>query len=112
MRPVIFSIVLALAGLCVSSAIVSAQETGDGCSRDRYGRLYCAPGARPGVPLYYSDGRARRHRYGETGDGCSSSGWCEPGARPGVPLYGSDGPGRRYYPSEGPYYGRRYYRAW
>jgi len=50
MRKLLFT-ALALSVLGLSAPVANAQETGDGCSN----RGWCEPGARPGVPRYYSD---------------------------------------------------------
>lgn len=48
MRSLLFAALL-LAALAMTGSSASAA---DGCGYDRYGRLYCAPGAYPGVPYY------------------------------------------------------------
>jgi len=64
MRTLLFA-VLALGTLGVSTADAQyrGRETGDGCSNSGW----CEPGARPGVPRYYSDngryGRYNRRHY-------------------------------------------------
>ena len=68
-----------LAVACVLGILVMAGQqasAADGCSYDAYGRLYCMPGAQPGVPYGYSgDGYGRpyyyRHRYDEPDPGAA-----------------------------------------
>lgn len=38
-------------------------QAADGCSYDYYGRLYCMPGARPGLPYGYGRGYYREYDY-------------------------------------------------
>src|SRR5262245_3866541 len=89
-RLLLAALAVAAIGASTANAQYWGRETGDGCSNNGW----CEPGARPGVPRYYSDiGRYRgRYRGPETGDGCSNNGWCERGARPGVPRYYSNVP--------------------
>lgn len=36
----------------ISGFVPTVAQAADGCSFDYYGRVVCAPGARPGVPYY------------------------------------------------------------
>ena len=60
MRSLLFS-ALALSAIAIPTGTASAQY-GDGCDSDRYGRIYCRPGARLGVPMYRSDEGQRYYR--------------------------------------------------
>ena len=80
MRPILFA-ALALGALGMTTGTASAA---DGCSYDYRGRLYCQPGAQPGVPLYergyrrdyraYDGRRYDRRRYRRCRGGISIGG--------------------------------------
>jgi hypothetical protein len=65
-----FRLALAVFGLVTAVAPAPARAA-DGCSYDWYGRLVCAPGARPGVPYYggYRSYYEERPRYYDRGGG-------------------------------------------
>lgn len=72
----------AVAGTPYPTLVETVQFGGnDGCERDRYGRLVCLPGARPGERY-----RSGRQSFGGN-DGCERDGYgrlvCLPGAYPG-----------------------------